>query len=150
MELNGSATIEVFRRGKCIQRMERHNLVVSVGEDFYTQSILPGAPAKKIQYMQLGRGGTAPTSSNTQLATSITGTRETTDTASPSGRTGVFVNNWGTSAFSATGVKEAGLFSQLTSGAGTMLARVTFTSTNKTNSDTFKVTWKIAANDDGV
>ena len=104
MQLIGAATVEIFRGTKCIKRMDRNNLVVSVGEDFYTQSILPGSPTKKMQYMQLGKGATAATSGDTSLETAIAGTRETCDTAAPSGRTAVFVNTWGTSAFSATGI----------------------------------------------
>jgi hypothetical protein len=150
LRLRGERTLELYRDGQLIHKSTSHNLVVRSGERYAAQAILPNAPTKKIQFMQLGRGGTTPVSGDAALKTVIAGTRAACDTASPSGRTAIFVHRWTAGEFSATGIREVGLFSQLTNGAGTMFARSVFTARAKNLADTFKITWKVSLADDGV
>jgi hypothetical protein len=134
--------VELIRDGKVVETRQKHNLVVNNGKADMAKRLVV-APTKLYQYMKLGHSGTAPASSQSTL-TSITGTRRTCNTAALSGsRTAKFVRTWTTTNFSATGIREAGLFNQRTSASGTMLARVTFTAIAKTNADTLKITWTV-------
>lgn len=145
LRFSGEVTVEIFRNGVLVKKVQKKNLVVTTGRKFFMQSIVPASPTKKVNYISLGRGATAPTASQVGLTTPITSQLVTADTAVASGAIGIWVHTWTAGEFSATGIKEAGLFTQLTSGAGTMLARVTFTSQNKNLSSVFKLTWKIAS-----
>lgn len=138
--------IEVMRDGKVIARRTRHNLVVNTGKADMAKRLVV-TPTKLYQYMRLGKNNTSPNSSQTTITTIVTSSNKTCNTAAMSGtRTAKFIRTWLTTDFSSSGINEAGIFSQLTNGSGTMLARVTFTAINKTNHDTLKITWTVKVN----
>lgn len=140
-ELN--VLVEVLRDGKVIARRNVHNLVVNGGKADMAKRLVV-TPTKLYQYMRLGHNNAAAASAQTTITTIVTGSNRTCNTAAMSGtRTAKFIRTWLTTDFSATGIKEAGIFSQLTNAAGTMLARVTFTAVNKTSHDTVKLTWTV-------
>jgi hypothetical protein len=141
-----NVVVEVLRDGKVIARRERHNLVVNTGKADMAKRLVV-TPTKLYQYMRLGKNNTAPNSSQTTITTIVTSSNRTCNTAAMSGtRTAKFIRTWLTTDFSSSGINEAGIFSQLTNGSGTMLARVTFTAINKTNHDTLRLTWTIKVN----
>lgn len=138
--------VEVIRDGKVIAKRTRHNLVVNTGKGDMAKRLVV-APTKLYQYMRLGHSGTSPVSANSDVTPIVTGSSKTCNTAAMSGgRTAKMIRTWATTDFSATGIREAGLFNQLTPGSGTMLARVTFTAVNKTSLDTLKITWTVKVN----
>ena len=138
--------IEVLRDGKVISRREKHNLVVNLGKADMAKRLVV-TPTKLYQYMRLGHNGAVASSAQSTITTIVTGSNKTCNTAAMSGsRTAKFVRTWITTDFSATGIREAGLFSQLTNALGTMLARVTFTAVNKSSSDSLKITWTVKVN----
>ena len=142
--------IEVMRDGKVIRSIQKHNLVVNTGKADLAKRLVV-LPTKIYQYMRLGHVGTAASSAQTTITTIVTGSNRTcgtpNGTAAMSGtRTAKFIRTWQTGDFSATGIRAAGLFNQLTNGAGTMMARVTFTAVNKSAHDTLKVTWTVKVN----
>ncbi len=143
--LSGEANVlvEVIRSGKVISRREEHNLVVNTGKaDMASRLVV--SPSKLFRYMRLGKNNTAPVSGQTTITTIVTGSNRTCDSAAMSGtRSAKFVRTWLTTDFSSSGICEAGLFDQITNGLGVMLARVVFTSVNKTASDTLKITWTV-------
>ncbi len=135
--------VEVLRDGVVIAKREVHNLVVNNGKADMCKRLVV-APTKLYQYMRLGHTNTSASSAQTTITTIVTGSNRTCNTAAMSGtRTAKFIRTWLTTDFSATGIKEAGIFNQLTAGSGTMLARVTFTSVSKSNHDTLKITWTV-------
>lgn len=138
-----NVVVEVIRDGKVIARREKHNLVVNIGKADMAKRLVV-VPTKLYQYMKLGKNNTASISAHTTITTVIAGSNRTCQTAAMSGtRTAKFIRTWQTTDFSATGIREAGLFNQITVGSGTMMARVTFTAVNKTSHDTLKVTWTV-------
>jgi hypothetical protein len=138
--------VEIIRDGKVIASRNKHNLVVNVGKaDMAARLVV--TPTKLYKYMRLGKNNTAANSAQTTITTIVTGSNRTCQTAAMSGtRTAKFIRTWQTTDFSSSGINEAGIFSQLTNAAGTMLARVTFTAVNKTSHDTLKITWTIKVN----
>lgn len=143
--VKGHVRLELIRDGVVIDSRENCNLVVNTGKADMAKRLVV-APTKLYQYMKLGKSNTAANSAQTTL-TSVAGTRRTCNTAAMSGtRTAKFIRTFTTTNFSATGIEEAMIGNQLTSAAGTMLARVTFTAINKTNSDTLKISWTVKVN----
>ena len=136
-----NVVIEVIRDGKVISRRTKHNLIVNNGKADMAKRLVV-APTKLYQYMRLGHNNAAPSSAQTTITTIVTGSNRTCNTAAMSGaRTAKFIRTWLTTDFSATGIREAGLFNQLTNGAGTMMARVTFTAVAKDGHSTLRVSW---------
>lgn len=138
--------IEIWRDGRVIEKRTNHNLVVNGGKaDMAARLVV--TPSKLYKYMRLGHNGASPVSAQTTITTIVTASNRTCNTAAMSGtRTAKFIRTWATTDFSATGIREAGLFSQLTNGSGTMLARVNFTAVNKSSHDTLKITWTVKVN----
>lgn len=141
-----NVVVEVVRDGKIIARRVQHNLVVNNGKADLAKRLVV-APTKLYRFMRLGKNPAAVASAQTTITTIVTGSNRTCNTAAISGtRTAKFIRTWATTDFSATGIREAGIFNQLTAGAGTMLARVTFTAVQKTSADTLKITWTVKVN----
>lgn len=138
--------IEVIKDGRVIATRSAHNLMVNVGKAD-TAKRLVVAPTKFFKYMRLGKGGTAETSAQSGVLTFVPSSNRTCNTAAMSGtRTAKFTRTWITTDFSATGIREAGIFSQLTNGVGTMLARVTFAPVDKPNTVSLKIIWTVKYN----
>lgn len=144
----GCALVQIFdKAGREIGRRESRNLVVQDGMAFMANRVFSSTP-KVMNFMQLGKNGTAPSTTNsdilTPLASGTLALRQTVGTAAMSGtRTAKFEHTWTAGEFAATGLEEAGLFNEITTAgtAGTdwtMLARFTYTLVNKTASDTLE------------
>lgn len=147
----GHLVLEVVRDGRVIQRREGRNTVVNGGKALLANRAFSSTPAV-VQFMQLGTGGTAASSAQTNVATALNGTntladRQTAQTIAMSGtRTAKWEHTWTAGEFSAAGVREVGLFNAKTTSGGTMFARFVFTTVNKTNADTLKITWTLKIN----
>ncbi len=138
----GHVVLEVVRDGRVLQRRESRNTVVNVGKALLANRSFSNTPFI-VQYMQLGTGGTAASSAQTDVATALASAtltaRQTAETIAMSGtRTAKWEHTWTAGEFSAAGVREVGLFSSdtITTNGGTMFARFVFTTVNKTNADT--------------
>lgn len=138
----GHLVLEVVRDGRTIQRREGRNTVVNTGKALLANRAFSATPPI-IQHMQLGKGGTAASSAQTNVLTALTKTslsgRQTVGTSAMSGtRTAKWEHTWTAGEFSVAGVREVGLFSKAnaTTNGGTMFARFVFTTVNKTNADT--------------
>jgi len=133
------------RTGKVIQR-EAHNTVVTAGRKWVLQQICSDliATAQSISYLAVGTGTAAPATSDTALVSETTrlavGTFTTSNLTSnpPSWRAEIILaTNQGN-----TTLAEAALLNS--SSGGTMLGRGTFTTVNKTTSNTLEVSYTIS------
>ena len=127
---HGHALIQVLRDGVEIARREGRNTVVNTGKALLANRCFSDGDQAAIQYMQLGLGGTAANSSQTNLLTesATPAGRQTVGTVGMSGtRTAKFEKTFTASEFSAAGLREVGLFNNALTSAGTMFARFTFT-----------------------
>lgn len=132
--------------GEVIGHVTRHNTVVTTGRRFALQQLASSEiqTAQSISQIAVGSGTAAPSTANTSLASEVTrksiGTFTTTGlTANPP--------SWRAEANLATNegnaaLAEIGLFNS--SSGGTMLARATFTSFNKTTSNTVAISYTIS------
>ena len=146
----GHFKLELIRDGNVITRREGHNVVVVGGKAKLANRAFSNSPAI-FQYMQLGTGGTAATSAQTNVLTPLSsGTlaaRQTAQTIAMSGtRTAKWEHTWTAGEFAANNVQEVGLFNALTTSGGDMMARFVFTAVNKSSADTLKITWTLKIN----
>jgi hypothetical protein len=157
----GRVLVQVLRDGQEVSRREGKNTVVQNGMKLlanrsYADST--GSTNRRIRYMQLGKGGTAPSSAQTGIRTALAaaslagrqgvGITAGQGTVAMSGaRTAKWEHTWTASEFAANGLREVGLWNTKTTAAGahigTMLARFVFTTVNKTSADTIKITWTL-------
>jgi hypothetical protein len=138
----GHFKLELIRDGNVIARREGRNTVTTTGKAVLANRAFSSTPAV-YQFMQLGTGGTAASSAQTNVLTALAKTtlsgRQTSETMAMSGtRTAKWEHTWTASEFSAAGVREVGLFD--------VMARFVFTTVNKTNADTLKITWTLKIN----
>lgn len=146
----GHFKLELIRDGNVIARREGRNTVVVGGKATLANRAFTNTPPV-YQYMQLGTGGTAASSAQTNVLTPLAKTtlsgRQTAQTMAMSGtRTAKWEHTWTAGEFSAAGVREVGLFNALTTSTVGMMARFVFTTVNKTNADTLKITWTLKIN----
>jgi len=146
----GHFKLELIRDGNVIERREGRNTVVTTGKALLANRAYTNTPAV-YQYLQLGTGGTAASSAQTNILTPLAATtlsgRQTAATMAMSGtRTAKWEKTWGATAFSAAGVREVGMFNAITTDTTNMMARFVFTTVNKTNADTLKITWTLKIN----
>jgi hypothetical protein len=139
----GHFKLELIRDGNVIERREGRNTVVTSGKAKLANRAFSSTPPV-YQYMQLGKGGTAASSAQTNIKTPLaSGTlaaRQTAQTMAMSGtRTAKWEHTWTAGEFSAAGVREVGLFNARTTSAINMMARFVFTTVNKTKADTLKI-----------
>ena len=121
------------------------NTVVTAGRRWVLSRIKSTSPAtEQISHVAIGTGTTAPATGNTALGSETTRiaisafTTTGLDSNPPSWRAECqFATNEGN-----TTLGEAGLFNS--SSSGTMLSRVTFTTINKTTSNTLAVSYTIS------
>jgi len=148
-KIGGVFTIEVIRDGKhgpeVIQRREIHNLVVLTGKQQIWR-IASGLNASVFDHFRIGTCGVAPTGSQTNVVSPVTGTLKTCTTLSLLAGTRTFQMMYsyisGAGSKSATGIKEVAVLNRLTTPGGSALARGTFTAVNKTTSDKLKITYQ--------
>ena len=129
-----------------------HNKITLVGlEHILTRLGTSGGGSTYINYMTLGTTSdtTAEDGSRTSLRAEPSSglTRQvttiTTDFTAASSRTIIYVADFAAgNPTTASGITEAGLFSQVAIG-GTMLARTVFPVINKGTGDSMRITWKI-------
>jgi len=145
----GTYLIQVFREGAEVGRREGRNLVVNTGKNFMAKRLFSNTPAA-MNYMQLGKSNGAAASNQTGVQTPLAKTtlsgRQAVGTKTMVGRTAKFEHTWTAGEISVLGLEEAGLFNQMTTNGGIMLARFVYTLVNKTNSDTLKITWTVRVN----
>ena len=141
----GHFKLELIRDGNVIERREGRNTVTTAGKAKLANRAFTSSPAV-YQYMQLGKGGTAASSAQTNILTPVgTNTtilryRQTAQTMAMSGtRTAKWEHTWTAGEFSAAGVREVGLFNARTTSIKNMMARFVFTTVNKTGADTLKI-----------
>lgn len=121
------------------------NTVVTAGRRWVLSRLKSTSPAtEQISHIAVGTGTTAPATGNTALGSETTRiaisafTTTGLDSNPPSWRAECqFATNEGN-----TTLGEAGLFNS--SSSGTMLSRVTFTTINKTTSNTLAVSYTIS------
>lgn len=146
----GRLLIQVMRDGREIARREGRNTVVNTGKALLANRAFSNTP-NIFQFLQLGTGGTAASSAQTNLATPLSSgtiaSRQTAQTIAMSGtRTAKWEHTWTASEFSAAGVREVGMFNTRPTSTVSMFARFVFTTVNKTNADTLKITWTLKIN----
>lgn len=142
----------VDQNGNEIRRREGRNLVVQRGMAMLARRIW-GSPntaagPRRVQYMELGKGGAVAASNQTDLITALNtpaarGVVTVTQIGGANGRTAQWQHTWTAKEFSATGIEEVGLFNSPTTNKGTMFSRFVFTTVNKAKTDTLKITWTL-------
>ena len=152
-ELKDALRQEVIRSGKypvyddVVQKGSNRNTVVTAGRRWVLQQIASSEinTAQSISYVAIGTGTAAPATSDSALGSETTrkaiGTYTTTNLTSnpPSWRAEVsFATNEGN-----TTLGEVGLFNS--SSGGTLLARATYTTINKTTSNTLSISYTMSA-----
>jgi len=133
--------------GKVVQEVSNDNTVVTVGRRWVLQQLesTDHATAQNISHMAVGTSTTAPATSDTALV------NETVRVAINSFTTSNLTSNppsWRAEASYATNqanttLGEVGLFQS--SSGGTLLARATFATINKTTSNTLSISYTISA-----
>ncbi len=151
-ELKDAIRNEIIRKGRepiyddVVQRGSNRNTVVTSGRRWVLQQIASSEinTAQSISYLAIGTGTAAPATSDSALGSETTrkaiGTFTTTNLTSnpPSWRAEVsFATNEGN-----TTLGEVGLFNS--SSGGTMLARATYSTINKTTSNTLSVSYTVS------
>lgn len=124
------------QKGEEITRREGRNTVVKQGMAMLARRIWSspntGGKPRRVMYMELGKGGAAASTVQTNLVTAL-GTPDprviatATQLANTRGRTVQWVHTWSAKEFSGTGIEEVGLFNSPTTTKGTMFARFVFT-----------------------
>jgi len=140
LDITGKVSLRLYDKdGALKEKRDIENLVVTAGKGFISNRMVGASPAV-MSHMALGSGATAPALGNTALE-SLLGTREILD-ASSNPASGVVIYSSSFEAGDATGaVTEAGIFNAAS--GGTMLCRTTFSTVNKSASDTLAVSWVI-------
>ena len=151
-ELKDAIRQEILRKGKVpvyddvVEKGSNRNTVVTTGRRWVLQQIASSeiATAQSISYLAIGTGTAAPATSDSALGSETTrkaiGTFTTTNLTSnpPSWRAEVsFATNEGN-----TTLGEVGMFNS--SSGETMLARATFSTINKTTSNTLSVSYTLS------
>jgi hypothetical protein len=129
---------------KVIQRVCAFNTVLSVGKK-QTWRMASGLNTNTWDQGRIGSSSAALASANTNVTTAITGTINTVDSKTMSGRTYVVVWSYpsGAGSKSAT-VKEAVILNQNTSPGGSALCRVLLSPVvTKTTADKIKLTYQV-------
>lgn len=144
----GKYVIEVIRdsgRGpEVIQRREVNNLVLTVGKK-QTWRMSCGLSTNDWDQMRIGTSGVAATAADTNVKSPVTGTLNTVDSKTMSGRTLQLVMSYpsGGGSKSATNIKEVCILNANTSPGGSALSRAVFTAVNKTTADKLKITYTV-------
>lgn len=133
--------------GNIVERREVNNTIVTAGRRWVLQQIASSehVTAQSISYMAIGTGTTAPATSDTALSSETSrkaiGTFTTTNLTSnpPSWRAEV---SWATNEGNTT-LGEVALINS--SASGTVLGRATFSTINKTTSNTLTISYTVSA-----
>jgi hypothetical protein len=142
INLSGNVKAEVFGPdGALKEKLESHNVIVTVGKDFlasFLQSAAAAASTFTMKYVAVGTDATSEAVANTALGTEVG--RHTGTVSYLSGGiyqvTATFATGSGTGA-----IVEYGLLSSNT--AGTLMGRMTSSVVNVGSNDTLTVTYQI-------
>lgn len=146
IRLKGFIELELRNPRNEIVSREKYNVVVTTGRRWVLQQIASSEiqTAQSISYLAVGTGTAAPATSDSALGSENTrkaiGTFTTSNLTSnpPSWRAEVSFNTNEAN----TTLGEVGLFNS--SSGGTMLARATFSTINKTTSNTLNISYTIS------
>lgn len=126
------------------------NIVTDAGDQYYAEAAV-GSPSWTVAGMRLGTGTTAPTKTDTDVSTFLTGSAKAIDTGYPTTNdtdtdntgAGVDVITWrvsyGTSEANGTGISEGAIVDNLTTPTKALTHFLFATAFDKTSSDTLKV-----------
>ena len=147
LKLNGWFEITHRRDDRIISKVKIHNTATATGKAVVA-GLINEASSGGFKWLALDSSSTAATSSDTGLASEITGngltrvaatcSRTTTDDTND---TAQLEHTW-----TATGtqtVQGVGVFDTSTASGGTMLARTTFSAKNMVANDTINIVYKI-------
>lgn len=142
---HGQATVRVIRASGKVEYLGKFdvpvpvfNVVTTVGKEAIVDALQGTFTLSDFKFHGVGTGSTAPTAGDTALVTEV----ETRATGTQTENGSTTYETVGTvTATAARAIQEAGLFSAST--AGTMLARVTFSTVNLSNGDSIETTWDI-------
>lgn len=141
-----NAIITVRDKYGNIKQQEVANIVVNVGLTEVARLMCTGG--RVFSYIELGTSSATPAAGDTQLTAWFTSRARATKAVS--GFSANWTHTWTQTEFSKSGIKEAGIFNRSTNNETIMLAHLTFSAVNKTNSDTLTIDWKVGAQDDGA
>lgn len=125
--------------GKVKERRRVRNLIVTAGKNHIADQLSSSPSGSAMSHMAVGTGSTAPAAGDTTLGAEIDRNALTSRTDSTNVVT--YVGDWAAGDATNSAIAEAGIFNASSSGA--MLGRATFTSVNKTASDTLQITWTV-------
>lgn len=147
IQLRGCLEYALYNtKGEIVERGRRENTIVTAGRKWVLRQIVSSdiVTSESISYLGVGTGTAAPATSDTGLASEVTrkaiGTFATANLTSnpPSWQAQVsFATNEGNSTLG-----EMALFNS--SANGTMLGRATFSTINKTTSNTLSVSYTVS------
>ena len=132
--------------GNVLDKQIINNTIVTVGRRWVLQQIASSEinTAQSIQYLAIGTGTTAPATGDTALVSEVVRAAIQSFTTSnltsnpPSWRAEA---SWATNEANTT-LAEVGMF--VTNSGGTMLGRATFSTVNKTTSNTFSISYTVS------
>jgi len=138
------AQLRDARSGRVVEHRFHHNVVVTSGRAWVLSRIMSGGDANTISYIAVGTSTTAPTTGDTALGSeayrAAVGTFVTTNlTSNPP--SWIAETSYATNVANTT-LGETGLFNS--SSGGTMLAHATFSTINKTTSNTLQINYTIS------
>lgn len=134
--------VDIFRATGLVENCEANDLIVTVGRNFIAQRIAAGDTVNSaMAYVAVGTVSTAASLNNTTLTGEVK--RKATCINSTYSAANVFsaVSTFGGAAdsISSLALVEAGVFNHASSGNGTMMQRVTFSSVTLADSDILRI-----------
>lgn len=134
--------VDIFRATGLVESCEANDLIVTTGRNFIAQRIAAGDTVNSaMAYVAVGTVSTAASLNNTTLTGEVK--RKATCINSTYSSANVFsaVSTFGGAAdsISSLALVEAGVFNHASSGNGTMMQRVTFSSVTLADSDILRI-----------
>lgn len=141
LKIKGNLTIDVYDENNQVKDQRKvNNLVVAVGKNYIANRMTSNS-AVIMSHMSVGGDNTAPTTSDTLLASEMA--KVALDSTTLSSNTVIYTATF--PAGTGTGaLKEAGIFNDASANTGTMLCRTRFDVVNKAAGDTIVITWNVA------
>ncbi len=146
IKATGKLVIKVFdEAGNLKQEVNTPNQIVNVGKAWIANRLIATNAGNRVSHMGIGVIGGAVAAIDTTLTEEVG--RVAITAPSVSGTTVTYAATFGTGVGTAGGaaeIQEAGLF---TSGAaGTMLAKTSFPTITKNETDSMQITWQVQIN----
>ena len=143
LNLDGRFILTHIRDGEILDEFSIHNIITDAGKTEVAGLMLTDVGGTAFDYLEIGSGNTAETTSDTALEYPISrmaasGTRTTISSTNDTAQLQItFTNGTGSN----WPVTEAGVFNA--SSAGTMLARKTFDVLNIADGDSLQLTYQV-------